>query len=125
MAVASKMKDGIQPAVLEELAQSTLDSFDERIAQLPHDLASPFQEEARTLEGQLLTIYKMVALTVRDEEDLDLISRYWDLMVGVCDRFSSHLARVASQQPHSGANLYHDRILDLRNKCRRLRDLHG
>jgi hypothetical protein len=110
---------------LNELANSTLDSFDENIVKIPEDQCYAFQQEAKSLEAQLLVIYKMVVLCVRDEEDLANISKCWKLMVGLCDRFMQKVASLSEQHPYCGADVYHDRILDLRNQCQRLQKLHS
>jgi hypothetical protein len=119
------MSNCLQPTALSELAQSTLSTFEERVSKIPPDFCSAFHGEARTLEGQLLTIYKLVAICSRDEDDLDQVSANWALMVRVCDMFADKLQGLNKQHPNCGAEVYYDKILDLRNKCRRLSEMHA
>jgi|KBSMisStaDraftv2_1062788.scaffolds.fasta_scaffold1361381_1 hypothetical protein len=110
---------------LDELAESTLASFDSRVSGLPEELCVAFHEEARTLESQLLMIYKMVALCARREDDLDHIAELWGHMVSVCDRASEKLQNLLKAHPYCGADVYQDRMLDLRNRCHRLQETHA
>lgn len=119
------MSKCVQNSAVNELAQSTLQSFEERVSKLRSDQYSGFHAEARTLEAQLSTIHKLVSICARDEGDLDNVSELWGLMVTVCDSFSQRLGRLKDAHPNCGADVYYDRILDLRNKCVRLRDMHA
>jgi hypothetical protein len=92
---------------VKELAESTLAGFDQEVASLPQELCVPFNQAAMRLEGELLTIYKFVVRIVRREEDLEKIARWWGTMVT------------------QWADFFYDRVLDLRNKCQRLRQMHS
>ncbi len=96
----------------------------QRIASIPNDLCGPFHAEARELESNLLTIYRLVAMIVRKEEDLPMIAQIWGGMVETCDAFGEVLSNLAKKHPACGAESYYDRVLDLRNKCYRLKTLH-
>ena len=99
--------------------------FERRIASLPKDMCAPFHQEARQLESELLTIYKMVALLVRKDEDLSMVSKRWGVMVQMCDNFAKQLSQLTQFHPYCGADVYYDRVLDLRNKCLRLQQMHS
>jgi len=110
---------------LLELGESTVADFDRRVASLPADLSAPFNQEAARLESELLVIYKMVALCARAETDLAEVAEAWTRMVAICDVFASRLLTLSKAHPCCGAEAFHDRVLDLRNKCRRLKELHS
>lgn len=99
--------------------------FQQRIAAIPKDLCAPFHEEARQLETELLTIYKVVAICTRKEEDLERVANSWAFMVQMCDDAAKHLNQLAQNHPYCGAGSYYDRVLDLRNKCLRLQQMHS
>lgn len=115
----------MQESNLQELGKSVLDSFDRRVAAIPQELCAPFHSEARQLEAELLTIYKMVALCVKQIEETNEIAGYWGLMVNVCDAATTRLSKLVAAHPHCGADCYYDRVLDLRNKCQRLQKMHA
>ena len=110
---------------LQELSNDMLEGFERRVASIPKDLCAPFHSEARQLETQLLAIYKFVALTTRKEEDLNCVAKAWGRMVALCDESAKHLNALVQQHPHCGADTYYDRVLDLRNKCHRLQQMHS
>jgi hypothetical protein len=110
---------------LQELSNDMLEGFERRVASIPKDLCAPFHTEARELETQLLAIYKFVALTTRKEEDLNCVAKAWKLMVAMCDESAKHLNALVKQHPYCGADTYYDRVLDLRNKCLRLQQMHS
>ena len=119
------MKECLASSDLNALAESTLSGFDSRVAKLPRDLCAVFHEEARTLETELLMLYKMVALCARKDDDLDRIASLWGQMVSVCDKAFVRLQSLIKAHPDCGANIYQDRILDLRNRCHRLQETHA
>jgi hypothetical protein len=110
---------------LKELGNSKIQAFDRRVASIPHDLCAPFHQEARQLETELLTIYGFVVMSVRKEEDLKVIADAWGSMVAMCDAFAVRLASLVQKHPYCGAATYYDSVLDLRNKCNRLRQMHS
>ncbi len=110
---------------VKELAEATLLDFDRRVAGLPEDASGPFHQAAMRLEVELLTIYRFVVQIVRKEEDLDRIAGWWGTMVAQCDLFAERLHALFRRHPASGADLFYDRVLDLRNKCERLRTMHS
>ena len=110
---------------LLDLGNEMLAGFERRVAAIPTDLCAPFHSEARQLETELLTIYKFVALATRREEDLSRVAKSWEMLVKVCDEAARRLNVLVTQHPDCGANSYHDRVLDLRNKCQRLQQMHS
>ncbi len=115
---------------LERLGDSIFAGFDTRVAALPKDMCAPFREEARQLEAELLTIYKFVVMFVQkmettDTDSLNPFADAWSSMVKLCDQAASKQSALASQHPQCGANEYFDRVLDLRNKCLRLQQMHS
>lgn len=84
----------------------------------------PFNAEAANLERQLLGIYRTVTLCVRKEEDLEKVAAWWQAMTSIRDEFSSRLAMLSSEHPLFGPEILYDRVLDLRNRCQRLQEMH-
>jgi len=107
------------------LAESTLTAFDEEVASLPQEVCVPFNEAAGRLEAQLLTIYKFVVQLVRREEDLEIVAGWWVTMVSQCDEFAKRLRKLSLAHPNCGADFFYDRVLDLRNRCQRLHQMHS
>jgi hypothetical protein len=107
-----------------ELSKGSLASFDQRLAIIPQDLCSPFSSEARQLEAELLTMYRVVVLCTKREEDLERVSKWWATMVRVCDEFAVRLGKLVAAHPACGAEQYYDRVLELRSKCLRLQKMH-
>ena len=119
------MKDCTCEAAVTELGESTLTEFDREVARMEPDLCAPFNAAASRLEGQLLTIYRTVVQSVRREEDLEVIARCWGAMVNQCDAFGKRLHDLSVSHPGCGAGVFYDRVLDLRNRCQRLQDMHS
>ena len=107
-----------------ELSRATLDETNRRLEAIPADLCAPFYAEAANLEQQLLGIYRTVTLCVRKEQGLDKVAAWWQAMSNVCDEFSGRLAALSKEHPQCGAEIFYDRVLDLRNRCQRLQEMH-
>ena len=99
--------------------------FRRRVAGLAPDPCYPFHQEAGRLEAELLTVYKMAALAARREQDLNCVSAIWGTLLGVCDAVARELNMLIQRHPACGADEYYDRVLDLRNKCNRLQQMHS
>jgi hypothetical protein len=112
-------------AELRELGDSVILDFERRIASIPQDMCAAFHQEARQLETELLLIYKTVSLCVKKEEDLNIISNRWGVMVQMCIDFGRQLSQLSKKHPQCGAEVYYDRVLDLQNKCHRLQQMHS
>src|SRR5437763_16635138 len=118
------MNECLSESDLLELSQGSLASFEQRLAAIPKDLCAPFHEEARQLETELLTVYRVVVLCTRREEDLERVSKWWETMVRVCDQFAVRLNGLVEAHPACGTEHYYDRVLELRSKCLRLQKMH-
>ena len=121
----TRMNESLTDSDLLELSQGALASFEQRLMTIPKELCAPFHEEARQLESELLTVYRVVVLCTKREEDLNRVSKWWETMVRVCDDFGVRLSRLVQAHPASGAEQYYDRVLELRSKCLRLQKMHS
>ena len=119
------MTSSIERADLQQMTEDTLARFQKRVADLPPDLQGPFNAEAKALEAEILTIYRVVAMLARKEQDLDKVAELWGLMKSFCDLALSQLSELHRSHPFAGAEVYHDRILDVRNRCQRLQTMHA
>jgi hypothetical protein len=118
------MSDCVAESHLRELGESAVAEYDCRIASIPPELCAPFNITAMRFEDELLRIYKSVVFCVRDEQDLQKVASWWAFMVNMCDLFAGRLSGLKTAHPTCGADYYYDNILDLRNKCRRLQEMH-
>ena len=107
-----------------QLSEATLADVEKRLSEIPAELSAPFYAEADKLEQQLLGVYRIVALCVRKEDDLDAVTGWWDMMTKICDLFAARLNQLCEAHPHCGAAVFYDSVLDLRNRCLRLANLH-
>jgi hypothetical protein len=107
------------------LSEATLTESTRRLGTLSEDQCSAFFEEARSLELELLSVYRMVALCAKKEDNLEHVAEWWKAMTDVCDSFAKTLHTLHSKHPSCGANFFYDRVLDLRNKCQRLAEMHS
>jgi hypothetical protein len=119
------MTECLTESDVKMLAESTLTAFEAEVATLPQDVCVPFNEAAARLEAQLLTIYKFVVQFVRREDDLEKVAGWWGTMVSQCDEFAKRLHQLSLAHPDCGAGFFYDRVLDLRNKCQRLHQMHA
>jgi hypothetical protein len=88
-------------------------------------MCSPFHEEARQLEVEILGIHNLVVSCVRREDDLSRVSVMWEMMVNLCDASARRLMGLVAAHPESGAEVYYNRLQYLRNKCQRLQRMHS
>jgi len=119
------MQNCLQESDIRAIGKGMLADSERRLARLDNALCAPFHQEARQLETKLLTIYKFVVRIVRREDDLGEIAGWWGTMVAQCDGFAKRLHDLAVAQPSCGAGFFYDRVLDLRNKCLRLQEMHS
>jgi hypothetical protein len=108
----------LEAADFQAITDSALQLFDERIAAAD----SAFEIEVARLESQVIQLYGIAALLARREMDLDKIGAIWGAMITVCDTVAQKIQTLCTGQPVCVAS--HDKILDIRNKAARLRDLH-
>jgi len=109
---------------LEELGDSALRDFSATLAGIPEDMCVPFNEAARGLEIEILAFYKMAARLAKKETELDRVAKIWESMAGICGNAISELKALHAKHPYCGADNYRDRLMDLRNKCQRLWEMH-
>ena len=119
------MDNCLAEAELSELGKSVGSEFERRIAVIPKDLCAAFRAEARNLETELLFFYRAVAMCAKRTEDLGMVSSLWAVMVRTCDKSLTQLAQLTKEHPACRADDYYDRVLDLRAKCERLRQMHA
>jgi hypothetical protein len=118
------MTECLAESDLKEMASAMLTDFDARLAVIPSFLCAPFFAEADRLEARLLDLYQVVARIVRKEDDLERVSKWWEMMVSVCDDFSERLGNLAQAHPECGAQAYYDKMQELKRKCHRLQTMH-
>jgi len=106
----------------DAIADSALKLFDQRVAQANPTLCWEVDVEVARLESQIIQLYGIAALLARREMDLDKIAEIWGAMISVCDAVANKIQALCSEHP-SRAAMY-DKILDIRNKSARLRELH-
>lgn len=109
---------------VKELGKTILSDFDRRLSALPEDLCAPFHEEARQLETELLFMYKATVMCVRREADMNQVAARWGEMVEMCGGCLTRLQKLSEKHPGCGADIYYDRVLELRSKCLRLQEMH-
>jgi hypothetical protein len=106
----------------EAITDSALKLFDERVAVVDPDICWEFDIEVARLESQVIQLYGIAALLARREAELDKVAEVWDAMICVCDAVAQKIYTLCFEHPFCVAS--HDKILDIRNKSARLRDLH-
>ena len=121
----SDMNACFTESALQQMGNVVVSDFDSRVSAIPQDLCSPFHTEASRLESALLTIYRFVVGSVRDNEDLEQVSKQWEGMTAICDLGLNLLSELKQKHPYCGAEIYYDKLLDLRAKCLRLQLMHA
>ena len=124
MIVTPQMSTCLDTSDVFQLSEASLAGIEKRLSEIPADLRAPFYAEADKLEQGLLQVYRTVALCVRKEDDLDAVTGWWDTMTKICDLFAARLNKLCEAHPDCGANVFYDSVLDLRNRCLRLANLH-
>jgi len=119
------MNNCLDVADFREMSDQFVADFDRQVAALPDELCVPFHIQARDLETQLLTVYKMVVTLARKSTDLDQIAAWWKSMADMCDDSISRLGQLDQRHPGCGADSYRDRLVELKNKCLRLQQMHS
>lgn len=106
----------------QTITDSALKLFDERVASTNPDISLEFDVEVARLESQVIQLYGIAALLARKEDDLDKIAEIWSAMIAVCDSVAAKILALCVDHPACEAS--HDKILDIRNKAAKLRELH-
>ena len=112
----------LDAADFQSLTDSALRLFDERMAAVDPDICWEFDMEVARLESQVVQLYGIAALLARREPELDKVAEIWNAMISVCDTVAKKIQTLCGEHPFCVAS--HDKILDIRNKSARLRDLH-
>jgi hypothetical protein len=110
-------------ADLEILKDSALKSFEEGVATADPDVCWEFNLEVGRLESQVVQLYGMAALVAKRETEVEKIAELWNGMVKICDAIAEKINDLCEAHPFCMAS--HDKILDVRNKCARLAELHS
>ena len=112
-------------SIIRSVSEQFCTNFDSSVQFIPGDLCAPFRTEAsRLLEG-LKIVADVAGKLTRSEDDLDKVAAVWKAMVEACDQCQKRLSDIAEKHPHCGAMEFHDEMLDLRNTCARLYQLHA
>jgi hypothetical protein len=106
----------------EAITDSALRLFDQRMAVVDPDICWEFDMEVARLESQVIQLYGIAALLAQRETELDKVAEVWNAMISVCDAVANKIQTLCFEHPFCVAS--HDKILDIRNKSARLRDLH-
>ena len=109
---------------VQEIGESFFSEFDKRVSEIPPELCAPFNQEARQLETELTTTYKIVAKVARTTESLEKVAALWGSMVSLCDHALERLADLSRTHPYCGAQQFYDRVAYLKDKCQRLQTMH-
>lgn len=104
--------------------EKAIENFTQRAQSIPQEMCAAFHDEASNLEAHLLALYRVTVGLVREEEDFDQIHHRWASMVYLCDSSLVQLKELMAAHPVCGADIYYDKILDMRNKCKRLENMH-
>jgi len=104
------------------ITDSALKRFDEGVAASDPEIGGKCDLEVARLESQMIQLYGIAALLARREMDLGEIAEVWGSMISVCDTVAQKIQRLCGE--HTFCVASHDRILDIRNKSARLRELH-
>ena len=109
---------------LQELGRAVFADFDRRLQDLFEDLCAFFHDEVRQLETELMMLYKATVLCVRREPEMDRVAARWGEMVQLCEGSLTRLQQLSEKHPNCGADIYYDRVFELRSKCQRLHEMH-
>jgi hypothetical protein len=110
-------------ADFQTITDSALKTFDERVATADPGVCWEFNLEVARLESQVVQLYGIAALLANREPDIDKVGEIWSAMISVCDAVAKKIHALCVEHPFCVAS--HDKILDIRNKSARLRDLHS
>jgi hypothetical protein len=114
----------VTPEDLTTISATALEEFDRWVATIPEDGCVEFNRAASSLEVELRQSYRFIASIARRTDDLDQISKLWSGMVEACDFYLARLHGLHEKHPICGAGYYYDRVLEIRNKCQRLAEIH-
>ena len=104
------------------MKDSAIKAFEERVAAVNPNICWEFDLEVARLESQLVQLYSLAAIMARREPEMGKTAELWDTMANVCDAFAKRVRELCLEHPACQAS--YDKILDIRNACVELRDLH-
>lgn len=107
----------------QEITDSALRSFEDQVGAADPDVCGEFDIAVARLESQVIQLYGIAALLARREPDIEKVGEIWGAMVGVCDAVAKKIKALCDEHPLCTTS--HDKILDIRNKCARLSELHS
>jgi hypothetical protein len=113
----------LNPTDFKAITASALKLFDERVATVDPDICWEFDIEVARLESQVVQLYGIAALMARRESEMEKTAEIWAAMIAACDSVAEKIQTLCVAHPFCMAS--HDKILDIRNKAARLRNLHS
>jgi hypothetical protein len=79
--------------------------------------------QAQNLEGQLKGLYKLVVDSLQRQDNIDKVAEVWEVMEQISDAFNREIAdQHGSDHPSLKAII--DNVLDIRNSCTELKEMH-
>lgn len=114
-----------QDLIIKTVSGRICADFDKRVESIPAAMCAPFREEAGKLVSELKTVSSFAAEFAKAEDDLDKVAKIWGEMVAACDQCLRRMSALCKAHPHCDAEIYHDQILDFRNRCGRLHEIHA
>ena len=112
----------LNPTDFKAITDSALKLFDERVATVDPDICWEFDIEIARLESQVVQLYGIAALMARRESEMEKTAEIWAAMISTCDSVAAKIQTLCVE--HAFCVASHDKILDIRNKAARLRNLH-
>lgn len=107
----------------ESLKAAAINELDQRLQEASPGNCWEFECAVNRLESELLLMYRMAALLARRETDMATTATIWKTMVGLCDTFASKVLSLSAEHP--ACRVSYDKILDVRNECLQLEELHS
>ena len=114
-----KLKD------FETVKTSTFKTFKEKVASITKEDCWDFDLAVSCLESQLTQLYSFAALMAKRETGLKETAQIWDEMIFACDEAAKLIQKMSKKHTTCSGPHSHDRILDIRNRCARLKELHS
>ena len=111
----------LEVADFKTIGETSLRQSEHRLAK-EKDSCEEFNREVARLEAQTVQLYGFAALAAKREPDIDRTAQLWEVMVGVCEAFARYIGELSKKHPHCPVTF--DRILDIRNRCQKMKDLH-
>lgn len=117
--MSTTVQDQGMTEIVEEWMKSLIHENGGTASKPPLD---PAEFAAKMAISHLLNIYKLTVHVARAEQDMDKTAQIWEVMSGICDSFSRDLGKLNCGTCACKDAM--DTILDIRNRCIEIRDLH-